>query len=219
MGESSQEIGEIIGLINDIADRTNILALNAAIQASSAGEAGRGFAVVADEVQRLAERAGDATRQVEALVKAIQTDTNEAIDSMEQSTSEVVRGAKLAENAGSTLNEIEAVSQQLAGLIQGISKEAIKQAEFTNKLSVNMGVIHDITVETSRGITNTAASIGKLTNLSSDLRQSVDGFQLPDNSSGRGTAAVSKDKEDDDNDVVIGNIGALPDRRDNYPNL
>ena len=180
LGESSQEIGDIIGLINEIADRTNILALNAAIQASTAGEAGRGFAVVADEVQRLAERAGDATKQVEALVKAIQADTSEAVASMEQSTSGVVSGAKLAENAGSALGEVEAVSQQLAGLIQSISKEASQQAEVANTLSNNMSVIRDITVQTSDGTTETANSIGKLTELAAELRESVAGFQLPD---------------------------------------
>ncbi|MEM7292741.1 MAG: methyl-accepting chemotaxis protein [Pseudomonadota bacterium] len=180
LGESSQEIGDIIGLINEIADRTNILALNAAIQASTAGEAGRGFAVVADEVQRLAERAGDATKQVEALVKEIQADTSDAVASMEQSTSGVVSGAKLAENAGGALTEVETVSEQLAGLIQGISKEASQQAEVANTLSNNMSVIRDITVQTSDGTTETANSIGKLTVLSNELRESVAGFQLPE---------------------------------------
>ncbi|MEM7207970.1 MAG: methyl-accepting chemotaxis protein [Pseudomonadota bacterium] len=180
LGESSQEIGDIIGLINEIADRTNILALNAAIQASTAGEAGRGFAVVADEVQRLAERAGDATKQVEALVKTIQADTSEAVASMEQSTSGVVSGAKLAENAGAALTEVETVSEQLAGLIQNMSKEASQQADVANTLSNNMSVIRDITVQTSDGTTETANSIGKLTSLANELRESVSGFQLPD---------------------------------------
>ena len=106
LGESSQEIGDIVELINDIAEQTNILALNAAIQAAMAGEAGRGFAVVADEVQRLAERSSNATKQIEALVKTIQTDTNEAVISMEQSTAGVVNGARLAEESGEALDEI-----------------------------------------------------------------------------------------------------------------
>ena len=121
LGESSQEIGSIVELINDISEQTNILALNAAIQAASAGEAGRGFAVVADEVQRLAERASNATKRIETLVQTIQSDTNEAVSSMEQTTSEVVAGARLAEDAGTALGEIENVSTDLAGLIEGIS--------------------------------------------------------------------------------------------------
>ena len=121
LGESSQEIGDIVSLINDIADQTNILSLNAAIQASMAGDAGRGFAVVADEVQRLAERSSAATKQIEALVKTIQSDTNEAVISMEHTTAEVVRGARLAQDAGVALEEIENVSMNLADLIQNIS--------------------------------------------------------------------------------------------------
>ena len=124
LGESSQEIGNIVELINDIAEQTNILALNASIQASMAGEAGRGFAVVADEVQRLAERAANATKQIEVLVRTIQTDTNEAVVSMERSTTDVVGGALLAENAGAALDEIEQVSNQIASLVQNISASA-----------------------------------------------------------------------------------------------
>ena len=129
LGESSQEIGEIVGLIDDIADQTNILALNAAIQASTAGEQGRGFAVVADEVQRLAERASHATKQIDALVKAIQSDTNEAVNSMEQSTAGVVRGAALAEDAGQALVRIEITSEELAELIGSISESAHRQTQ------------------------------------------------------------------------------------------
>ena len=128
LGESSQEIGNIVELINDIAEQTNILALNASIQASMAGEAGRGFAVVADEVQRLAERAANATKQIEVLVRTIQTDTNEAVVSMERSTTDVVGGALLAENAGAALEEIEQVSNQIASLVQNISASARQQA-------------------------------------------------------------------------------------------
>lgn len=180
LGESSQQISEIVALITDIADRTNILALNAAIQASSAGEAGRGFAVVADEVQRLAERAGDATKQISALVETIQSDTNEAVSSMEQSTAGVVTGAKLAEEAGDALNDIRDVSQQLANLIQDISQEAQDQADAAVDISQSMNVIQSITVETSESTNRTARSIGKLTELATELRASVDGFKLPD---------------------------------------
>jgi twitching motility protein PilJ len=180
LGESSQQIGEIVSLITDIADRTNILALNAAIQASSAGEAGRGFAVVADEVQRLAERAGNATKQISALVETIQTDTNEAVSSMEQSTAGVVTGAKLAEDAGNALNEIESVSKKLADLIGNISRDAREQASAAVNISESMNVIQRITMETSEGTEETAKSIGNLTELANALRTSVSGFKLPD---------------------------------------
>ena len=179
LGESSQEIGDIVGLINDIADQTNILALNAAIQASMAGDAGRGFAVVADEVQRLAERSSGATKQIEALVKAIQTDTNEAVISMEQTTSEVVRGAALAQDAGVALEEIEKVSQILAGLIQNISNAARQQSSSASHISSTMNVIQEITSQTSAGTTATARSIGELAKLASEMRRSVSGFNLP----------------------------------------
>nr|WP_256835575.1 methyl-accepting chemotaxis protein [Pseudomonas oleovorans] len=180
LGESSQEIGDIVSLINDIADQTNILALNAAIQASMAGDAGRGFAVVADEVQRLAERSSAATKQIEALVKTIQTDTNEAVISMEQTTSEVVRGARLAQDAGVALEEIEKVSKTLAALIQNISNAARQQASSAGHISNTMNVIQEITSQTSSGTTATAKSIGNLAKMASEMRKSVSGFTLPD---------------------------------------
>ncbi|EZH78070.1 methyl-accepting chemotaxis protein [Ectopseudomonas composti] len=180
LGESSQEIGDIVSLINDIADQTNILALNAAIQASMAGDAGRGFAVVADEVQRLAERSSAATKQIEALVKTIQTDTNEAVISMEQTTSEVVRGARLAQDAGVALEEIEKVSKTLAALIQNISNAARQQASSAGHISNTMNVIQEITSQTSSGTTATAKSIGNLAKMASEMRKSVSGFNLPD---------------------------------------
>ncbi|MGD8428807.1 MAG: methyl-accepting chemotaxis protein [Ectothiorhodospiraceae bacterium] len=180
LGESSQEIGNIVELINDIADQTNILALNASIQAAMAGESGRGFAVVADEVQRLAERSGNATKQIEALVKTIQTDTNEAVISMEESTSGVVSGARQAEEAGEALREIENVSQQLAGLIQNISEAARQQANAAANISDTMNVIQEITSQTSAGTNETATSIGNLADLANELRNSVAGFKLPE---------------------------------------
>lgn len=179
LGESSQEIGDIVSLINDIADQTNILALNAAIQAAMAGDAGRGFAVVADEVQRLAERSSAATKQIEALVKTIQTDTNEAVISMEQTTSEVVSGARLTQDAGVALEEIEKVSTSLAALIQNISNAARQQASSAGHISNTMNVIQEITSQTSAGTTATARSIGELATLAESMRQSVDGFTLP----------------------------------------
>lgn len=178
LGESSQEIGDIVALINDIADQTNILALNAAIQASMAGDAGRGFAVVADEVQRLAERSSSATKQIEALVNTIQSDTNEAVISMENTTTEVVNGAKLAQNAGVALEEIESVSTNLAKLIQNISNAARQQASSAGHISNTMNVIQEITSQTSSGTTATARSIGHLAGQASELKASVAGFKL-----------------------------------------
>ena len=179
LGESSQEIGDIIELINDIAEQTNILALNASIQAAMAGEAGRGFAVVADEVQRLAERSANATKQIEALVKAIQADTNEAVISMEKSTSGVVNGATLAEDAGGALEQIESVSEQLAGLIQSISESAGTQAAVAADISTTMTGIQQITTQAEAGSEQTSHSIGNLSRLAQDLDKSVTGFKLP----------------------------------------
>jgi twitching motility protein PilJ len=188
LGESSQEIGNIVELINDIAEQTNILALNASIQASMAGEAGRGFAVVADEVQRLAERAANATKQIEVLVRTIQTDTNEAVVSMERSTTDVVGGALLAENAGAALEEIEQVSGQIANLVQNISASARQQAAASGNISKNMQVVREISSQTAEGSTATSTSIAKLAALSAQLRKSVAGFRLPDY--GGGTTTV-----------------------------
>ena len=179
LGESSQEIGSIVELINDIAEQTNILALNAAIQAASAGEAGRGFAVVADEVQRLAERSASATKRIETLVQTIQSDTNEAVSSMEQTTSEVVAGARLAEDAGSALGDIERVSHDLSALIQNISTAARQQSAAATDISQSMNAIQEITSQTSQGASQTADSIGYLAQLASDLRRSVAHFKLP----------------------------------------
>lgn len=180
LGESVQEIGEIVGLIDDIADQTNILALNAAIQAAMAGEAGRGFAVVADEVQRLAERSGNATKQIDALVKTIQSDTNEAVSSMEQSTAGVVTGARIAERAGEALTEIEKVSVQLAGQIENISQTARTQAAVAGNIAGNMTIIQEITGQAQNGINETAASIERLAELANELKKSVSGFKLPE---------------------------------------
>ena len=180
LGESSQLIGDMVELINDIADQTNILALNAAIQAAMAGESGRGFAVVADEVQRLAEKSTDATKQIEALVKTIQSDTNEAVASMEQSTAGVVTGAQLALRAGESLEEIENVSTHLADLTQSISDSAQQQATAASSISESMNVIQEVTTQTSAGTNETSASIGNLAELSNELRKSVSGFKLPE---------------------------------------
>jgi twitching motility protein PilJ len=179
LGESSQEIGNIIELINDIAEQTNILALNASIQASMAGEAGRGFAVVADEVQRLAERSTNATKQIEVLVRTIQTDTNEAVVSMERSTTDVVGGALLAENAGAALDEIEQVSNQIASLVQNISGSARQQAGSAADVTRRTTRLREISEQTGKATSATAAAISKLAELATQLRTSVAGFTLP----------------------------------------
>jgi twitching motility protein PilJ len=179
LGESSQEIGNIVELINDIAEQTNILALNASIQASMAGEAGRGFAVVADEVQRLAERAANATKQIEVLVRTIQTDTNEAVVSMERSTTDVVGGALLAENAGAALEEIEQVSNQIASLVQNISGSSRHQTGAAQNIARNMQVLKEISAQTAESTNATSAAISKLAELSAGLRKAAAGFRLP----------------------------------------
>ncbi len=178
LGESSQEIGEIVDLISDITEQTNVLALNAAIQAASAGEAGRGFSVVAEEVQRLAERSGEATKQIGALVKTIQGDTHDAVAAMEKSTLGVVEGAKLSDVAGQSLREIEQVSNELAGLINSISTSTQVQTDMANEVASVMQDILQITVQTTKGTNLTADSIAQLTSLTSDLRGSVAGFKL-----------------------------------------
>jgi twitching motility protein PilJ len=191
LGESSQEIGNIIELINDIAEQTNILALNASIQASMAGEAGRGFAVVADEVQRLAERSTNATKQIEVLVRTIQSDTNEAVISMERSTTDVVGGALLAENAGAALDEIEQVSNQIANLVQNISSSARQQAGSAADVTRRTTKLKEISEQTGKATTATAASISKLSELASQLRQTVAGFTLPTAALKTSTLSVS----------------------------
>ena len=179
LGESSQEIGDIVELINGIAEQTNILALNAAIQSASAGGAGRGFAIVADEVQRLAERATNATRRIEILVKNIQADTSEAVDSMESTTSQVVSGAKKAEDAGEALVQIEAVSKNLSRMIEEISTEAQAQSHTATQVAEQMTEIRDISIKTSEGTNQTAQSMGQLADLVSKLSDSVADFKLP----------------------------------------
>ena len=179
LGESSQEIGNIVELINDIAEQTNILALNASIQASMAGEAGRGFAVVADEVQRLAERSTNATKQIEVLVSTIQADTKEAVVSMERSTTDVVGGALLAENAGAALDEIEQVSNQIASLVQNISSSARQQAGSAADVTRRTTRLSEISVQTGKATTATAAAISKLSEFATQLRKTVAGFTLP----------------------------------------
>src|SRR6202163_891388 len=178
LGESSQEIGEIVELISDITEQTNVLALNAAIQAASAGEAGRGFSVVAEEVQRLAERSGEATKQIGAIVKTIQADTQDAVAAMEKSTVGVVEGTKLSDAAGQALDEIRKVSRDLAELIGGISAQTQKQSASVSDVTRGMQGILKITEETTEGTKQTNVSIGQLTKLAAELRSSVAGFKV-----------------------------------------
>jgi twitching motility protein PilJ len=190
LGESSQEIGNIVELISDIAEQTNILALNSSIQASMAGEAGRGFAVVADEVQRLAERAAHATKQIEVLVRAIQSDTNEAVVSMERSTTDVVGGALLAENAGAALQEIEHVSNQIASLVQNISASARSQSLAAQNIARNMQVLREVSAQAAESTSANSQSVVKLADLAAALRKAAAGFRLPGDASLTGSQRV-----------------------------
>jgi twitching motility protein PilJ len=178
LGESSQEIGEITELISDITEQTNVLALNAAIQAASAGEAGRGFSVVAEEVQRLAERSGDATRQIAALVKTIQTDTQDAVGAMERSTQGVVENARLSDAAGSALNDIDRVTRQLSDLIAQISSRALSEAQSANVVAANIQHIFAVTEQTGEGTRSTAQMVRELSRTAEELKQSVARFKI-----------------------------------------
>lgn len=178
LGESSQEIGEITELISDITEQTNVLALNAAIQAASAGEAGRGFSVVAEEVQRLAERSADATRQIATLVKAIQTDTQDAVAAMERSTQGVVQGARLSDSAGTALSEIDRVSRRLAELIAQISRAAQREAELANEVAESIQHIFAVTEQTGQGTRMTAQQVRELSRMAEELNQSVSRFKI-----------------------------------------
>jgi twitching motility protein PilJ len=178
LGESSQEIGEITELISDITEQTNVLALNAAIQAASAGEAGRGFSVVAEEVQRLAERSGDATRQIAALVKTIQTDTQDAVGAMERSTQGVVEGTRLSDAAGAALGDIDRVSRRLAELIAQISNQALSEAQSANVVAANIQHIFAVTEQTGEGTRSTAQMVRELSRTAEELKQSVARFKI-----------------------------------------
>jgi len=178
LGESSQEIGEIVELISDITEQTNVLALNAAIQAASAGDAGRGFTVVAEEVQRLAERSAEATKQIAAIVKTIQTDTQDAVSAMEQSTQGVVEGAKLSDAAGQALAEIGQVSRNLSDLIENISTSTQDQADSATEVARLMQDILSVTEQTTAGTQRTADAVDELNALASELKGSVAGFKV-----------------------------------------
>ena len=178
LGESSQEIGEITELISDITEQTNVLALNAAIQAASAGDAGRGFSVVAEEVQRLAERSGDATRQIAALVKTIQTDTQDAVGAMERSTQGVVEGTRLSDAAGTALGEIDRITRQLTDLVAAISQQSLSEAQSANVVAANIQHIFAVTEQTGEGTRSTAQMVRELSRTAEELKQSVSRFKI-----------------------------------------
>jgi twitching motility protein PilJ len=178
LGESSQEIGDIVQLISDITEQTNVLALNAAIQAASAGDAGRGFTVVAEEVQRLAERSAEATKQIGAIVKTIQTDTQDAVTAMEKSTIGVVEGAKLSDATGQALSEIGEVSHRLAQLIEEISVTSQSQAQAAGAVATTMQDILSVTKQTTEGTKQTAVSVGQIAKLALELKGSVANFKI-----------------------------------------
>lgn len=178
LGESSQEIGEITELISDLTEQTNVLALNAAIQAASAGEAGRGFSVVAEEVQRLAERSADATRQIAALVRTIQSDTQDAVLAMEHSTREVVEGARLSDNAGSALADIDRLSHEVTDLIEQIAHTATREAELAAQTAGSIQHIFAVTEQTGEGTRSTVKQVRELARVADELRQSVSRFKI-----------------------------------------
>lgn len=181
LGESSKEIGEIVKLIGDIADRTSILALNAAIQAASAGEAGRGFAVVAEEVQRLSERSTEATRQISALVTAIQSETHDTVISMEESTREVIEGSRIADLAGQSLTEINTVAERIAAIVLSITEAAARQAQQSEQISSTMEGIAGMTAQTAASTRQSAVAVSHMAELADALRASVSTFRLPEN--------------------------------------
>ena len=198
LGESSQEIGSFVALINDISEHTNTLSLNAAIQAAMAGEAGKGFGVVADEVNALAERSSEATRKIENLVKVIQGDIKEAVLSMEQTTAEVVEGTKLAQNAGNALDDIQKVSKELAEHVDSITDASNQQSRAAVELTDSMEVIQDVTLQTTTGIETTHQFINQLGKLTERLEETVSGFSL-EKSQSEPFAKYRKEREATDN--------------------
>ncbi len=210
LGESSQEIGNIVELIEDVADQNNILALNAAMQAAAAGEAGRGFAVLADDVQRLAERSANATKQIEVLVQAIQADTNEAVSSMEASTAEVVSGAGLAEDAGAALGEIEQISQEIAEIITQLADFAQQESTEAGRLNDTMSAIQEISDQTSEGTHRTESAIVGLTQKINQLRRSVAGFVLPEVIKPVESKKLERTLEDVENAHDVSSVSVVP---------
>ncbi|HEU5369205.1 MAG TPA: HAMP domain-containing methyl-accepting chemotaxis protein [Ktedonobacterales bacterium] len=191
LGERSQEIGEIVRLIEDIADQTNLLALNAAIQSAMAGDQGRGFNVVADEIRMLAERSGEATKKIATLVKSIQGDTYDAVVAMEESTQEVVSGSRLADEAGRALKMISAAVERQAQMIEAIARSANERAQTSEAVAVAMNQILEITRQTTAASQDSAASVSYLSELADQLRASVATFRLPEQQANEALASPS----------------------------
>jgi methyl-accepting chemotaxis protein len=195
LGERSQEVGEIVRLIEDIADQTNLLALNAAIQSAMAGENGRGFAVVADEIRLLAERSAEATKKIATIVKGIQGDTFEAVVAMEESTQEVVHGSRLADEAGQSLQSIYSAVERQAQTIEGIARAASERVQTSEAVATAVGRISEITRQTNAATQDAASSVSYLAELAEQLRASVAAFRLPDQAA-EGYAAVPSQQDD-----------------------
>ena len=179
LGETSREITELVALINDIADQTNMLSLNATIQATMAGEAGRGFASAAEEVQKLTDRVVTATRQVGTLVSNIESDASAAVNSMEQSTAELAQGTRLTSDANSALTEIEQACHHLTATIRDIARAAREQAQSAVSVASHMESVGNIATQTSSGTRSAAESVGELTGVTTEMRRTVESLRLP----------------------------------------
>ena len=193
LGDRSLEISEIINVINDITEQTNLLALNAAIEAARAGDAGRGFAVVADEVRKLAEHSRSATKDIAALIKAIQAETNEAVVVMEEGTREVETGAGLADQAGKALEAISSVVRQSAELVQEISLASKQQVRGTEGVANAMQIISGITRQTTQGARQTASTVGNMVKLSDQLNEALAQFRSQPARPSDGTSAAAEE--------------------------